>query len=127
MLVFRQQTLLWSTGSLVRLPDAALRSSPEPRRALRPVNPDAAAQAMVDEFGIELDTAKRPWHRSSGFQPASSAAYLGTKAEVGAMADALMSQARFLSDRLIELRPCLLSGALSLSYIEKALENDLIE
>lgn len=64
-------------------------------------DPGAAAQAMVDEFGINLETAKTAMTqvRRLAASEQLDATYLGTSEDVGAMADALMSQAQFLKDQ----------------------------
>lgn len=64
-------------------------------------DPDTAAQAMVDEFGIDLATARTAMGQVERLSAEEhlGAAYLGTSDDVGAMADALMNQAQFLKDQ----------------------------
>lgn len=95
-------------------------------------DPDAAAQAMVDEFGIELETAKTAMAQVKRLSASEQldATFLGTSTDVGAMADALMSQAQFLRDQgLIEEAYGLAfyQERVNPSYIEGALENNYTE
>lgn len=64
-------------------------------------DPDAAAQTMVDEFGIDLETAQTAMTqvRRLAAREQLDPTYLGTSEDVGAMADALMNQAQFLRDQ----------------------------
>jgi len=95
-------------------------------------DPDAAAQAMVDEFGIDLETAKTAMKQVKRLSASEQldAAYLGTSEDVGAVADALMSQAQFLRDQgIIEeaFELAFYRERVNPRYIEMALERGYAE
>lgn len=95
-------------------------------------DPEAAAQAMVDEFGIDLETAKTAMTQVKRLTASEQldATYLGTSQDVGAMADALLSQAQFLKDQGIIAEAYDLAfyqERVNPSYVERSLEEGYVE